>query len=76
MLEISRPQVSWKERTIVILILYSFDHLLTGFNPDEVVVHQPQRPAVDPDNDLAAAAEGDSRCRRAGANLLLEVSAL
>jgi len=42
----------------VIFILYSFDHLLTGFNPDEVVVHQPQKPAVDPDNDLAAAAIG------------------
>jgi len=29
---------------------------MPGFNPDLVVVHQPQRPAVDSDDDLAAAA--------------------
>ena len=47
-----------------------FRSLMPGFNPDEVVVNQPQRPAVDPDDDLAAAAEG------AGANLQRSVGAL
>ena len=48
-----------------------FRPLIPGFNPDEVLVNQPQRPAVDPDDDdLAAAAEG------AGANLQRSVGAL